>query len=370
MKTPNVAVALLLSLLPAGFAAETAQAPVSTGTGNTIVYRAAIPDKMWNGWGYSSPAKPDAKKEPAPEPEQFDKIQNAGKEPRTFSGKVTGLDPLKGAEVGLVSLVGTHWVDKSTYQWQPVGADGSFSMVDLHYQAAGKALVLRGPDTAWSFLRYDFAPGESGSNIVLKPVPSKKVRLTGGIADQEELTKMQWEVFPAHTQYDDNGRALRRQRLGRFDAADNKSVEAVLPLGEVALYITNPGCAAHYQIIDTRKADHFHFVLKPAGHLKVTAVDAEGKPKGGVHVSWINPAAPLSISQRDTAKDGVFVADGLVPGTFHVTIAGSGWGTRTVDIQEGSTTEIHLQDGVEPVVTQTEPQPAKAAQEQPGAGAR
>ncbi|MGB8353725.1 MAG: carboxypeptidase-like regulatory domain-containing protein [Chthoniobacteraceae bacterium] len=362
MNTLKVAVVSLLSILPfpAGFAGEPAPVPASTGTGSIIIYRAATPDKMWDGWGYSSPANPDQEKEAVPVPEQFDKIQNEGKEPRTFSGKV----------VGLVSLVGTHWVNKEAYQWQPVAADGSFSMVDARYLDAGKALVLRGPDTAWSFLRYDFAPGESGSNIALKPVPSKKVRLTAGIADREELAKMQWEVFPAHTQYNDKGLALRRERLGKFDAADKSYVEAMLPLGEVALYITNTDCAAHYQIIDTRKGDHFHFVLKPAGHLKITALDGDGKPKVGVHASWINPAAPLSISQRDTGKDGAFVADGLVPGTFHVTIADPGWGTRTVEIKEGSTTEIHLQDGDDPVVSQTEPQPVKAAAVQSGTGVK
>ena len=370
MKTLTVVVVALLSIVPAGFSGEPASAPASSGTGGIIIYRAATPDKMWDGWGYSSPANPDQEKEAAPVPEQFDKIQNEGKEPRTFSGKVVGLDSLAGAEVGLVSLVGTHWVNKEAYQWQPVAADGSFSMVDARYQDAGKALVLRGPDTAWSFLRYDFAPGESGSNIALKPVPSKKVRLTAGVADREELSKMQWEAFPAHTQYNDKGLALRRQRLGKFDAADKSYVEAVLPLGEVALYITNPDCAAHYQIIDTRKGDHFHFVLKPAGHLKITALDSNGNPKVGVHATWINPAAPLSISQRDTGKDGAFVADGLVPGTFHVTIADAAWGTRTVEIKEGSTTEIHLQDGDDPAISQTEPQPAKATQVQSGTGVK
>ncbi len=89
--------------------------------------------------------------------EQFSLVQNS-KAPRTFSGKVVIDGPLTGVEVGLVSLVGVHWVNPDAYQWQAVNPDGTFSLTDAHYPTAPKALVVRGPPDAVDFFALQLRP--------------------------------------------------------------------------------------------------------------------------------------------------------------------------------------------------------------------
>ena len=337
--------------------AETPVEPANVG--NTLVYRADTPQGQWNGWGHSSPVKADADKTPAPGPEQFTVVEATPNVRRTFSGKGAGLSSLDGVEVGLVSLVGVHWVNKEAYQWEKVAADGTFSITDTHYTDAGKAIVLRGPDTAWTFLRYDFKPNEGGKDIVLNATCSKKITLTASGPDMKDFTKVQVEVFDAYAPSDDHGKSLRRQRHGAFESGDQSSMDVPLPNGEVALFVHHKGCAGFYQIIDTRKADHFHFVLNTAGQLRILALDANGNPKSGVVANWINPAAPLSISNNTTKDNGESLAENLVPGTFHLNV--NGFGSYTIDIQGGNVTKVLLQDGKDPEISQSKIAPDDAS---------
>src|SRR5688572_23813812 len=81
---------------------------------STLVYRAKAPTQNWNGWGLSSPPassdSSDALAGPLA-PERFNLVESAGSKPRIFSGQVEGLQSFEGVEVGLVSLVGVHWVN-------------------------------------------------------------------------------------------------------------------------------------------------------------------------------------------------------------------------------------------------------------------
>ncbi|MDD5262884.1 MAG: hypothetical protein PHD76_13650 [Methylacidiphilales bacterium] len=365
---PQIAAGLLFAI-SVGFASE----PESTGRDHTLIYRAEIPKVAWSGWGYSSPHDPDLKKKPAPAREQLDLVENnsnmprifSGKmmdyfvaflfphmfdnKPRTFSGKVLGPESMKGVEIGLVSLVGIQWNHDDAYQWTPVAADGSFSITDARYQNAGKALVVRGPNTAWTFLRYNFAPGQSGKNIVLKSAPSKKVRVTASGPDMQDLGKVAYEAWPAFAQIDDEGNALRRQRLGPYNFSDQKFMDLVLPAGEVALRVQCEGWASYYQIIDTREADHFHFVLLHAGKMKISVLNAEGKPKTGVRASWMNPAAPLSFGQTRIKDDGILLLNSMAPGKFDVTVGDANM--DGIEVQEGYVTDIVLQDGRKAVIS-------------------
>ena len=175
----------------------------------------------------------------------------------------------------------------------------------------------------------------------------------------ENLTNLGVEPFYAYTKFNDRGAALRRQRLGIYTSQNNKQVEVLLPLGEVALYVTRAGWASFYQIVDTRKADHFHFVLNPAGHLKIRVLDKEGNPQPGVRADWVNPTAPLSISGATTAENGELRADSLVPGIFQVTI--SGFGGYRIEVQGGSETEVILQEGKAPAISLSKFHPTPAA---------
>jgi hypothetical protein len=152
--------------------AQAAPAPTSDDKSNTVVYRAEIPQGTWEGW--DNQIKPRDPSAPKPEPEQFEKVAGDGQTPRTFSGKVIVDGPMDGVQVGLISLVGIYWNNPNCFQWEPVGPDGSFTITDKNYLNAYKTLAMRGPNNAWTFLRYDFGHKQGGQNIVLKAVPSKK----------------------------------------------------------------------------------------------------------------------------------------------------------------------------------------------------
>jgi beta-lactamase regulating signal transducer with metallopeptidase domain len=316
------------------------------GAVDTLIYRAQTSTNSWNGWGLYSPPDPQQDQAIAPAPEQFTLVANPGVGPRVFSGKVIAPGSMKGVEVGLVSLVGVHWVNPDAYQWVPVAADGSFSLTDARYQDAPKAIAVRGPDLPWTFLRYNFGPGESAHDIVLRPSPAKKVRLTASGTGRKNLSQMSYEIFPAHIEYNDQGQALRRQRLGEFSSGDKGSLTLDAPAGEIALFIHHDGFAGFYQIIDTRQASNFHFIMKHAGRMKITTLDAAGKPKGGVHLKWVNPAAPLSISGSATNANGILLQDNLTPGTFDLDV--EGFAPRQIVVEEGKLVELQLQDGVDP----------------------
>ncbi len=117
-----------------------------------------------------------------------------------------------------------------------------------------------------------------------------------------------------HAQFDDNHHILRRQRLGEFETGDATQLEAEAPSGEIAVFAHHDGYASYYQVIDTRQAEHFRFVLQTPGRMKITVLDQTGNPKPGVRVDWVNPAAPLSLSGTSTDGNGVIVQDNLSAG--------------------------------------------------------
>jgi beta-lactamase regulating signal transducer with metallopeptidase domain len=312
------------------------------GQVDTLVIQAKLADQPWNGWGFSSPADhaPDAT-----QAEEFDLVKDAAY-PRVFSGRVKVPCQLNGLEVGLVSLVGVHWVNPDAYQWQAVSPDGTFSIKDSRYLNASKALVLRGPNTPWTFLRYNFAPNESGTNIILHGDEARKIALSVSGADGRDLPQASFEFFPAHAQYDDSGQTLRRQRLGEFESGGNTLADVVAPAGEVAVFAHRDGYASYYQVIDTRQADHFRFVLQHPGRMKITVLDRDGHPKSGVRVDWLNAAAPLSLSGTSTDGNGVIVQPNLSPGNFDVSV--TGFASFKVKIQENQLTEVNLREGTGP----------------------
>lgn len=313
------------------------------GEANTLVIQAKAAEQPWNGWGFSSPVA----NEPAPtaRAEEFDLVKDAAS-PRVFSGRVMVQGPLDGVEVGLVSLVGVHWVNPDAYQWQPVNPDGSFSLTDTHYPDAAKAIAVRGPNTPWTFLRYNFAPTESATNIILHGDEPRKIQLSVSGADGRDLSQSSFEFFPAQAQYDDFGKALRRQRLGEFESGDQTAAEIVAPPGKIAVFAHHDGYASYYQVIDTRQAEHFRFVLCAPGRMKITVLDQAGNPKSGVRVNWVNPAAPLSISGTSTDGNGVIVQDNLSPGTFFLNAPG--FKPRKIQVEENQLTDIKFRDGIDP----------------------
>jgi len=321
----------------------------------TLVYRAETPNQVWNGWGAVAPPDPNPQKAAAPVPEQFAVVETMGKVPRVFTGTVVVDGPKDGVEVGLISLVGIHWNLPDAYQWEPVGPDGKFSITDKFHLDAPKALAVRGPNTTWTFLRYNFGSGQSGEDIVLKAGPSKKIRLTASGSDMVDLDKVGYEPFHAKTQFDDDNKPLRRQRFDYLKSGDAKFEDVMLPVGEIAIFVHRTGYADFYQIVDTTKADHIHFVLRKAGRMKITVLDASGKPENGVRIMWVNPAAPLSLWETKTGETGIVFPDHLVPGTFELNV--SGFPSNKVEVKEDQVTEITYQEDKPPTVPVFTPAP-------------
>jgi hypothetical protein len=329
---------MLLGVIALTWGMGTQSLPPDAEEGNTLIYRAEIPHGEWAGWNFNPPPH-----RPVPKPEQFELVNSDGKNPRTFSGKVVGLESMDGVAVGLESLVGIPWIHEDEYQWEKVAPDGSFSLTDARFTHADKAIAMRGPQTAWTFLRFNFAPNHGAKNIVLQATPSKEVKITASGPDMENLSDVMVEVFDAYSQVDDRGNWLNRQRLGTFESQDEKSLNALVPVGEVALFVHREGWAGFYQIIDTRKADHFHFVMMPGGELNIRALDQNGMPMSGLSVNWKNPAAPLSYWEFKTDENGEFHGHDLVPGTFEINIPG--FGARTVEVPQGYVTTALFQEG-------------------------
>jgi len=360
MKTCVLSVALLSLALSAASLSHAAD-PAPNDKKSTIIYRAAKPGQVWEGWNDDSHAITHPEKTPAAF-EQFEVVDQVGAAPRTFSGKVVVDGPMTGVEVGLVSLVNIHWNVPDAYQWEPVAADGFFNLTDKNHLDASKALALRGPNTAWCFLHYNFSPQQGAKDIVLTAVPSKKVRLTASAADMVDLDKVAFEPFDAGNVTDAEGRGLYLQQYGYLKTGDQKYLDVMLPVGEIAIYVHRGGFADYYQIVDTTKANHIHFVLRKAGRMKITVLDADGKPKPNWAVNWNNPEAYLSFWEVKTNAAGVTTPDHLVPGTFDVTV--SGFEKNKVEVKEDMVTEITYQDGkppTEPVFSKVLPKPPTPA---------
>jgi hypothetical protein len=309
-----------------------------------VVVNATTPRGHWDGWGMSSPPPKEGEEDWAafPPDQGFVVVEYPAdrEEPRRFSGKVIGPASMKGVEVGLVSLVGTHWINPETYQWEPVNADGSFEILDgPKYPNARKALVVRGPETPWTFLNYNFAPNEGGEDIVLPADEPKKIRVTASGLGGENQDWVGVEPFHGTRQRGPDEEPLRRQRFGWHTSQDAKHLDLVLPAKPVALFVHRKGFASHYAKIDPREGEHFHFILKPSGKLKITVVDEQGQPVEGAEVRWINPAAPLSIGKGVTDENGVLIPAKLVPGTFNVSVGGF---NERVEIDSKEMTEITL----------------------------
>lgn len=310
---------------------------VSKEDENTVIYHAETREKSWDGWGLSGP--PSEPEENGGR-EQMTLHESDGHSPRVFSGRVVGRENFDGLEVGLVSLVGVHWVNPEAYQWTPVAPDGTFSLTDANYQDAGKALVVRGPDTPWTFFRFNFDPRQSATDIQIRPEVGKKVTLTISGENMRPQPDLGFEVFPATTQRGDDGQPLRRQRLGQFKSGKKRQVDCVLPLHPVSILIGGKGFSRFYQTIDPREADHFHFVLQRGATMKVVLRNQDGTPRPGVRIRWVNPAAPLSISGGVTNEKGIMVRDGLAPGTFQVNAPG--FPPQEVELRAGQETGLNL----------------------------
>jgi RNA polymerase sigma factor (sigma-70 family) len=305
--------------------------PSETGpTEITETFTAAQQDKRWDGWASDDRSIPGWGNKP-PEPGTVAVVASANGKARTFSGRVDGLATFKGAEVGVVSLAYIYWNRRDTYHWTPVASDGTFSIKEDKYAEENKAVILRAPGHPWTFLSYIFKGNEGGENIVLHAEPGKAVRVT---VELENAVSKDFgvEFFALNPSWVHANNPIGYQWASRQWTPDNSDGSLILyfPLHPIAVYIGAAGAASDWEIVDARKADHFHFVLLPAAHLNL-AITKNGAPAPKIDVLMGNDNAALSLRGGETDEAGEWHAGGLAPGTWWLTV-----GKKTVQFDLGA----------------------------------
>lgn len=300
------------------------------------VIHAEVKTEEWKGWGGGEPL-PDALKA-AQAPEKFRRIAAAAGQPQVFSGKVLDLKPEVRAEVGIVSLIGAQWTNSANYEWFPLDATRSFSVTSAIHPEAKKALVVRAEGRPWTFLRFNFEPGDGAKDIEFHVSPSVKCVITMEDALGNNVSSFRGELFNAYMVKDDEGQDLYPQRFGHPSSA-NGAMPLDLPPEPVGILLEGGlAVAPYYAIIDPRQANHFHFKMIAPSRVK-GVVTQDGKPAARVSVFIVNNAAPLSASARKTDAAGKFDLPGRVPGTHFLKV---GSYKTNVEVTPGETIDLKI----------------------------
>lgn len=255
----------------------------------------------------------------------------------TFQGRVTGIPSLSGVQVGIVSLKGRPWTNPANFQWGAAQNDGSFQIRADRDPAAPKTLVVAAPGHPWTYARWDFAGQESAKDITIDIAPARHVTVTASGPGLTPSTTLTVEVFDARDYRMPGDRPLTHQRLAIFTGPAS-GVAADLTAEPVGLYVSAPGMAAYYQIVDPAKADGFEFQLLREGAVDIT-VQRDGQPAAGVAVLTGCPDAPFSWRQRTSDTAGHIQIGGLPPGEYRITADG---GETTLRVQSGQTSQTTL----------------------------
>jgi hypothetical protein len=297
------------------------------------------PDELkesWDGWGNGTG------KEETPPPYVKESLTVTAVDPgaeRTFKGRVDKRLAGEKLEVGIVSLIGIHWIKKDNYEWSPLAEDGTFSVTSKYEPGVAKAICVRGPDAPWTFYPYDFKAWENGEGLVITLPERRRVTITAGPAEGQFFEKIAFERFTPGTAFGIDGEELRRQQYGRYTSDDKGRIEIVFPAAPIALFLGSPGQAKSYKFIDPREADHFHFILNPAGFMDITVLNPDGTPAKGKQVNWQNPAAPLSLHRGTTDDKGKLLAKDLTPGKFGISCESE---SQQIEVKPGETTPVNF----------------------------
>lgn len=300
----------------------------------TKTIQAEEQSEPWNGWAKDGKSRPGWGNVP-PEPGTVTIVNAEPKAPRTFAGRVEGLDSYEGAEVGIVTLSYIYWIrQKETFRWQPVNADGTFNMTDERSPEENKAVFLRAPGRPWTHFSYVFKAPEGGKDIVLRAEPGKRVRITADIAGKP-VTDFGIERFVLNAAWKhDNNPAGYQWSSQTWTKKDSNGVLMLdLPLKPIGLYLFAQGAACEWQVVDAREFDNLHFSLMPEGRLTLTVVK-DGQPQPKTPTSAINETAAFSLRGGQSNAAGVWELGGMAPGMWELTIAKQG---AKLDIAPGET---------------------------------
>lgn len=329
----------MISVFTGGFAADAQAEPPTAvfAAGGRKTIAVEVPTERWKGWGGGEPAPADAA---AREPEKFERFETPAGQPPTFSGKVFGIPPGKAARVVVVANVGTQWIQPKNYKSANVAPDGSFTIVADHKPEAEKSLMVSVDGRLATFLRAEFAPNESARNVEFRLADARPVVLTMSDPRGKEVSAFRVEVFTPYRVSDDAGKELRMQRLHAASSAGGAIVFRAPP-EPIAVLLSSNGLAPHYQVIDPREAEEFHFKMLPASRIK-GVVTRDGQPLAGAEIYFVNRAAALSVTLRKTDAQGRFDVGGRVPGQQEIRIAGY---STAVQVEPGETAELNLEVG-------------------------
>jgi hypothetical protein len=288
------------------------------------------------GWGLDEPLPDDLKAQQVPE--KFTRVPISTTQPQTFSGKVMDVKPEQKVEVGVVSLIGSHWLNNGNYEWFPVNASRVFSVVSKNHPEANKTLLVRAEGNPWTFLRAKFDPGEGAKDIELHVKPTVKAVITMEDSEGNPIASFRGEVFNAYAMTDNHGNVLAMQRFGH-PQSKNGAMPLDLPPEPVSILLeAGPTVAQYYAFIDPREANHFHFKMLAASRIK-GIVTRDGKPATDLPVYSSNDAAPLSASHRRTDATGHFDFPGRRPGTYRFK---AGSYQTNVDLKPGETVDLKI----------------------------
>jgi len=272
--------------------------------------------ERWNGWAKDSRSRPGWGNVP-PEAGTVTIVPGEAKQPRTFSGRVEGLADLKGAEVAVVSLAYIYWIrQKETFHWSPVAADGTFSITEDKLLDENKSIMLRAPGQPITIFSYIFKAPEGGKDIVLKAEPGKAVRVTVDLAG-EKTNRFGVELFALNKAWihENNPAGYHWNSRQWTPEKSDGSLIVYMPLRPIGAYINAQGAAAEWQILDAREADHFHFVLLPAGRFILTVMK-DGAPLAKADIQTGNENAAFSLRSGKTNDKGQWEVGGMAAGRW------------------------------------------------------
>jgi hypothetical protein len=300
--------------------------------------QAVVKTEEWPGWGSGEPLPDGLKVQQTPE--KFTRIPPTPDTPQKFSGKVTGLKPDQKADIGIIALKGTHWINNDNYEWSALDASRAFAITSQRNPDANKTLVIKTATGQWSFLRAEFAPREGATDIELLVKPPTKVVITMEDALGNAVTNFRGEVFNAYAMIDDQGHELRPQRYGN-PISKSGAMMLELPPEPFGVLLYADKVAPYYEIIDPREAGRFNFKMLASCRIRGTVTRA-GKPAANEGVFMVNNAAPMSATKRKTDNIGRFDIANRVPGIQHLVV---GDYETDIPVKPGETTDLKIDLG-------------------------
>jgi RNA polymerase sigma factor (sigma-70 family) len=300
-----------------------------------------------------TPLAPEPSTQPVAIADTLTRFATPAGEKDTFSGRAVDVVDEASAQAAVVYLRGAHWLNNANYQWQKLGPGGTFNLTADKFPDAQKALAIRAKGQSVTYLRAEFARGESAKDVVVHMLPTKMVTLAFKEPSGLEATGCKVEIFTGD-RTDDQGRALNMQRLDATTAAGG-TIAVRVPLEQVALFITGDRIAPYFQTIDPRASDRYELNLLAPAHISGRVTD-RGKPVVGQRVVVSNDAVDLSTVNCKTDGQGRFRLIHGAPGMNSISVKGKHVNVKMVE-GDNKAIDIELADPD----TSTDPAAAGAA---------